>query len=265
MNIFLRELKANMKSLLIWCGAQFFVIFAGMIKYSAFKSTSVDINSIFEALPKGLKAMFGIGEIDLTKIEGYYTIFFLFFMLLAGIHAVMLGVVLIAKEERDHSADFLFVKPVTRTRVITAKLAAGLVNVIAFNLLTMASSLYFIALYNDGNPLTDKVMIMMGALIILQVLFLSLGAVLGAMLRTAKLASSAASAILLGTFFISVGISLDSRIEFLKYMTPFNFFEAKSLMFGGSFQAWSFAVSAVLIAVFLFFTYRQFGQRDLAI
>lgn len=265
MNIVLRELKANLKSLLIWCGAQFFVIFAGMIKYSTFKSTSVDINSIFASLPKGVKAMFGIGEIDLTKIEGYYTIFFLFFMLLAGIHAVMLGVVLIAKEERDHSADFLFAKPVTRTRVITAKLAAGLVNVVAFNLLTWGSSLYFIALYNDGNPLADKVMTMMAALIILQILFLSLGAVLGAVLRTAKLASSVATAILLGTFFISVGISIDSRIEFLKYVTPFNFFEAKSLMFGGSFHVWSFIMSAILIAACLYFTYQQFSKRDLAI
>lgn len=265
MNIFLRELKANLKSLLIWCGAQFFVIFAGMIKYSSFKKTSVDINSLFESLPQGLLTVFGIGEVDLTKVEGYYTIFFLFFMLLAGIHAAMLGVILIAKEERDHSADFLFAKPVTRTRVITAKLSAGLVNLIVFNLLTWGTSLYYIALYNDGNPLSDKVMILMVALFILQVLFLSMGAVLGAALRTAKLASSAASAVLLGSFFISIGMDIEKKIDFLKYITPFNFFEAKSLMYGGSYEAWALVMSAVLITACLFFTYRQFGRRDLAV
>jgi len=265
MNIFLRELRANLKSLLIWCGAQFFVIYAGMIKYSGFSASDVDIDKMFEALPSGLRAVFGIGDVDLTSVDGYYTLFFLFFMLLAGIHANMLGVILIAKEERDHSADFLFAKPVTRSRVITAKLAAGLVNILLFNALTWGASLYFIALYNNGDPIADKVAILMVALFILQLLFLSVGALFGALLRNAKQASSAGSAFLMGAFFLSIGIDIESRIDFLKYLTPFNYFEAKSLMFGGSFQAWSLILSAVLIAGSTVFTYRQFGRRDLSV
>ncbi len=265
MNVFWREMRANWKSLAIWCGAQFFVIYAGMMKYAGYKDSGVDIGALFADMPRALKAMFGIGELDLAKVEGYYTVFFLFFMLLAGIHAIMLGAVLIAKEERDHSADFLFAKPATRSRIISAKLAAGLVNVILFNLVTWLSSLYFIAMYNNGNAVPDKVARVMVALLILQVLFLALGALFGAVMRNARTASSAATGLVLATFFLSIGISYDIRLDLLKYLTPFNYFEAKSLMFGGAFTVWSLVLSAVLIGGATFLTYRSFGKRDLAV
>ena len=263
MNIFSREMKANLKSLLIWCSAQFFVIFSGMVKYSGYANSKIDINTLFQQFPKGLMAVFGIGEVDMSKIEGFYSMFFLFFMLLAAIHASTIGAVIISKEERDHSADFLFAKPVTRGKVITAKLAAGLVNVLIFNLVTLTCSLYFISLYNHGNPIADKVIIIMIALLIFQVLFLCIGSALGALIKTTRKATSWTSALLLGTFFLSIGIDIDKRIEFLKYVTPFKYFEAKSLMFGGAFQASSLIISAGLIGICLFVTYVQYGKRDL--
>lgn len=265
MNIFWREMKANWKSLAIWSAAQFFVIFSGMVKYDGYRDSGIDIATMFATLPRALKAMFGIGELDLSKVEAYYTIFFLFFILLASIHAIMLGALLIAKEERDHSADFLFAKPVTRSHVLTAKLAAGLVNIIVFNLVTWLSSLYFIALYNDGDPVAGKVALMMAALFILQVLFLTTGAMLGALMRNARTASSAATGLVMAAFFLSIGISYDIRLDFLKYITPFNYFEAKSLMFGGTFTAWSLILSAAIIVAGAVLAYRGFERRDLSV
>ncbi len=263
MNIFIRELKANLKSLLIWCGAQFFIIFAGMVKYSGFSKSDVDINALFKDLPQGLKAVFGVGELDLTQIEGFYSIFFLFFMLLAAIHAAMIGAVIISKEERDHSADFLFSKPVSRRRIITAKLLAGLFNILVFNLVTLFSSFYFISLYNDGDPLAGKVTILMAALLIFQLLFLFMGSALGAILKTTRQATSLATGILLGTFFISIAIDMDNRLDFLKYITPFKYFEADSLMFGGHLQLVSLVLCAILIGLGLVLTYTRFCRRDL--
>jgi ABC-2 type transport system permease protein len=265
MNIFWREMRANWKSLAIWCAAQVFVIYAGMVKYSTYVKAKMDIGALFADFPPGLRAVFGIGEVDLMKIDGYYSIFFLFFMLLAGIQAVMLGALLIAKEERDHSADFLFAKPVLRSQVITAKLAAGLANIVIFNLLTLVSSLYFIGIYNEGAPITGKVIELMVALLILQVLFLCLGAALGALLKTARMATSVATGIMLATFFLAIAIDIDSRIEFLRFITPFSYFDAKSLIYNGSFEAMSLIMSLVLTVASVAVTYIQFGRRDLAV
>ena len=59
MNIVKRELKAHLKSLLIWCGSMVFLIYAGMIKYSAFSETghvitsySIHYTKLYESLSR---------------------------------------------------------------------------------------------------------------------------------------------------------------------------------------------------------------------
>jgi len=265
MNVFFREIKANLKSLLIWCGAQVFVIFAGMVKYGGYTNSSVDINDLMEQFPEALRAVFGMGSVDLATIEGFYAVFFLFFILLAAIHAAMLGAVLIAKEERDHAADFLYAKPVQRWQVITAKMMAGLVNLVVLNIVTLVTSVISIASYNDGDMLADKVLVLMVALLILQILFFCLGTALGALLKTAKLATSAATAIILATFFLAAAIDIDHRIQSLHILTPFKYFDANDLLHGGRLPVWTALLTLVLSAIALAVTYIAFKRRDLAV
>ena len=265
MNIFFREMKANYKALLIWSCAQVFIIFAGMVKYGGYSNSNVDINKMMDQFPQALRAVFGMGKIDMATIEGFYSIFFLFFILLAAIHAAMLGAVLIAKEERDHAADFLFAKPVRRREVVTAKLLAGFANILIFNLVTFVTSILFFRQYNDGNMLAGKVFILMIALLFLQILFLCLGSALGALLKTAKTATSAATAIILGTFFLSAAIDINNQIETLSFLTPFKYFDAAALMTNGSLQAGSIILCLVLSIIALAATYLAFYRRDLSV
>lgn len=263
MNIFKRELRANMKSLLIWSGAQFFIIFSGMVKYDGYAKSGVNITDLFKDFPKGLQAVFGIGEIDLSKIEGYYSIFFIFFVLLAAIHAGMLGAIIMTKEERDHCADFLFSKPISRRRIITSKLLACLLNIFLFNMVTMFSSLFFISIYNNGNPLFSIVINLMIALFILQILFLSVGAVIGAFAKTAKKATSLTTAFLLGSFFLSLGIDIESSLKFLKVITPFQYFDAKKIVFGNAFEPIFVILSIAIVLAATITAYVQYEKRDL--
>ena len=41
---------------------------------------------------------------------------------MATVHAAMLGADIISKEERDKTAEFLFVKPISRNKIIISKL-----------------------------------------------------------------------------------------------------------------------------------------------
>ena len=263
MNVFFIELKSNFKSLLIWCCAQFFIIFAGMMKYQGFSSSGVDINKLLESFPKALMTVFGIGSVDLSKVAGFYSVFFLYFMLLAAVHAIMFGAVIVSKEERDHSADFLFSRPVKRHEVITPKLLAGVVNILVFNLVTFAASVFFIAKYNDGDGLIDKIAITMVALFVIQLFFLAFGAMLGALLKTTKIATSTAAGIIMGTFFISVAVDLNDKLAFLKYLTPFKYFEGKMLVIDGTISMSSMGILLVLTIIFTTMAYIVFNQRDL--
>jgi ABC-2 type transport system permease protein len=106
---------------------------------------------------------------------------------------------------------------------------------------------------------------LMVALLILQVLFLCLGAALGALLKTAKLATSAATAIILGTFFLSAAIDIDHRIQSLHFLTPFKYFDANDLLLGGRLPVWTSMLTLVISAIALAVAYIAFKRRDLAV
>ncbi|MFA5881807.1 MAG: ABC transporter permease subunit, partial [Eubacteriales bacterium] len=81
---------------------------------------------------------------------------FLYLVVMATIHAAMLGANIIAKEERDKTAEFLLAKPVSRNEIITVKLGAGLTNILIFNAVTLLSSLVIVGHYSGSEPVTGS-------------------------------------------------------------------------------------------------------------
>ncbi|WP_296557887.1 ABC transporter permease subunit [uncultured Acetobacterium sp.] len=264
MNVFKKEMKANLKSLIIWCCAQVFIIFAGMMKYQGFADSEVDINALFDAFPKEIMVVFGIGSVDISRVAGYYSVFFLYFMLLAAVHAVMFGAVVVSKEERDHCADFVYTKPIRRFQVISPKLLAGVVNILLFNMVTFAASVFFIAQHNKGDGLIDKVSLTMLALFILQLFFLALGAMFGAILKNTKRATAVASGLVMGFFILSVVVDLYDKLAFLAILTPFKYFEGSTMMINDQLSFNSAAILLTVTLVFFGLTFVAFNRRDLS-
>src|SRR5512137_2892016 len=138
MNVFLREMKAHRWGLFFWCIGIVLLVYAGMAKYAAYSAAGQSVVEVMDQLPKAIKVVFGLSGFDLGTAAGFYGVLFLYLAVMAAVHAVLLGAHLIAKEERDHTSEFLFAKPASRSKVITGKLLAGLVNLIVFNLVTLA-------------------------------------------------------------------------------------------------------------------------------
>ncbi len=265
MNIFLKELKSHRKSLIFWCIGVFLMVASGMSKYEAYSSSGQSMNELLADMPKSLAAVLGFNDLDVSKASGYYGLLFLYLLLMATIHAAMLGATIIAKEERDKTAEFLFVKPVSRNKIITAKLLAAFVNILIFNLVTFVSSIALMGKYSHGGEINEDIAITMAGMFILQVLFMVIGSALAAVKKKPKTAASQATAILLLTYILSVAIDLNEHIEGLKYITPFKYFEAKNVMYGGGLDVVFVLISFVLIAVLLYVTFAFYRRRDLNI
>ncbi len=263
MNIFLKELKSHRKSLIFWCIGVFLMVASGMGKYEAYRSSGQSMKDLLKDMPKSLAAVLGFNELDVSKASGYYGLLFLYLLLMATIHAAMLGATIIAKEERDKTSEFLFVKPVSRNKIISAKLLAAFVNIAIFNLVTFASSVILMGKYSDGENVNGDIAITMAGMFILQVLFMVIGSALAAVKKKPKKAASQATAILLLTYVLSVAIDLNESIEGLKYFTPFKYFEAKNVMYGGGLEAVFVIISVVMIAALSAATIIFYKKRDL--
>lgn len=262
MNIIFRELRSIRKSLIIWSVSMMFLIYVGMVKYAGVREAGDSMEEMMSTLPKGMKAVFGIGSLDLTQVSGYYIVFFLYFALLGGVHAIMQGSVVLSKEERDKTADFLMAKPIKRHQVVTSKIVASLFAVVVVNLVTWVSSVVIVAQYNDGPSINGLIRDLMIALLILQIIFFSIGLLIGAMAPSTKKATGLSTGILLGTFIMSVVVDMYSKLDFLEYLTPFKYFDGKAIYKSG-FDLFSLVLSAVIISVSLYFTYRIYQKKDL--
>jgi ABC-2 type transport system permease protein len=263
MNIFLKEMKSTRKSLILWSIGVLLMVVSGMSKYAGLSSSGQSMNDMMAQMPKSLQAVLGIGTLDISKASGYYGILFIYLLLMATIHAVMLGANIISKEERDKTSEFLFVKPVSRSTVITAKLLAAFVNIIILNIVTLATSLAIVGQYSDGEAVAGDITMTMAGMFILQLTFLVIGSSIASIKKKPKTAASLAAGILLLTYILSVAIDLNERLEGLKYLTPFKYFEAKNIMYGGGLDSGYLVLSLVIIGVLIVSTYAFYKKRDL--
>ncbi|PLS03405.1 ABC transporter permease subunit [Neobacillus cucumis] len=265
MNIFLKELKSHRKSLIFWSVGVCLMVLSGMNKYANLYSSQQSMNDVMKDMPKSLQVIMGIGSLDLSKASGYYGMLFVYLLLMATIHAAMLGAAIIAKEERDKTTEFLFVKPVSRTTVITAKLLASLFNIVVLNLVTLFSSIAFMAKYSKREEVNHDIVILMAGMFILQLLFMVMGSAISALKKKSKKAASLSAGVLLLTFILSVAIDLNEGMKNLKYLSPFKYFEAKNVMYGGGLEPVYMVISGFLIIIFTSVTYLFYKKRDLNI
>lgn len=263
MNIFLREMQAHRKSLTLWSLGMLFMIVSGMAKYAGYSTSGQSINEIMSQVPKSIRAVLGIGAFDLTKASGFYGMLFLYLLIMVTIHASMLGANIISKEERDKTTEFLMVKPVSRSGIITAKLLAALANVIILNIVTLALSISIVGKYSKGEAIAGQILILMVGMFILQLVFLFMGTGIAAVSRNPNISSTVATTVLLVTFILSVIIDMNSRLEGLKYITPFKYFEAANMMYGGGLDPVFIILSLAIITILASVTYIFYKKRDL--
>ncbi|WNS42879.1 ABC transporter permease subunit [Paenibacillus sp. MMS20-IR301] len=264
MNIFWREMKASRKALIIWSVCMFLLVASGMGKYTAYSAGGAG-NEVFNQMPASLKALLGIGSLDVTVMSGFFALLFLYIELTAGIHAVLLGSSIIAKEERDKTAEFLMAKPVSRRAVITAKLLAALVNVIVLNLVTLLSSLVMVSAYNKGKDVTAEIVWFLLSMLVVQLIFLALGALLAACLRNPKAPGGIAAAILVGSFVISKITDLAEQLSVLNVLVPFKYFSYTRIVEGSGLHPGIIALSLLLAAGLTVLTYYFYGKRELSV
>jgi len=266
MNIFLRELRASLKSLVIWSGIVVLFVYVGFSKFSAYYGNP-EMLAVLDALPPAMLSAFGMGSgmANLTTLIGFYQIMVTYFALILGIAAAMWGSDIISKEEREKTVEYSLTLPVTRTRVVIAKTAAVLVNCVVLLFVTWGITIVSAQNYSPDGEFYDYLKISILAYFLIQLIFLALGIFLGCTIKKYKRAGSLAVSILLSTYFASVLAGMSKDMEFLKYFTPFKYFDPVQMLRDSGLEL-SYVLLSVAIIVVLgvgaFFTYQK---RDLYI
>ena len=264
MNIFVRELKANLKSLLIWSGIMVLLIILAVAKYSAYAGDP-EMLKMMNSLPPAMLVALNMRAFNLTTLSGFYGVMFIYFGLLGAIAAALWGSDSISKEERDKTVEFSLVLPVSRSQVVTAKVLAALVNCLVFALITWGVSVIAVQSYHPDQAFYSFLLLEMEAMLALELIYLAIGLLLGCAMRQYKLSGSAAIGLILATYFLSIVASLQANLDFLKYFTPFKYFDAGEFFRTGQLDGGYLLLSAAIIAVCVAAAYWVYRRRDLTI
>ena len=264
MNIFMREVKGNLRSLLIWGVIVVLFVWVGVSKFSAYYNNP-EMLKVLDALPSAFVDAFSMRGFLLTTLTGFFGLMFTYYALMLSIAAAMWGSDIISKEERDKTVEFSLTLPVTRGRVVTAKALAALVNCIGLLLITWGISLVSAQKYQPDAKFYTFLALCMLALFILELIFLAIGIFLGCAMKRYKRAGAVAVSLLMGTYFLSIISALNKDLDFLKYFSPFKYFDASLLLNESRFDLAFLGLSLAIIVVCMAGAYWTYARRDLYI
>ena len=236
----------------------------GFAEFSGYEGNP-EMLEVLNSMPPALLEAFQFSAFNLTTVTGFVGVMFTYFALLSSVYAVMLGSDIISKEERDKTVEFSLTLPITRRKLVTSKILAAVVNCIAFLLITWGITLVNVAKYQPEGEFYTFLSLYMLALFIMQMIFLAVGVFLGCAMKQHKRASSVAVSLLLGTYFLSIVSGLNDDLEFLKYFSPFTYFNPATLLNESKLDVAFVWLSAGIIAVALIGGYVTYEKRDLYI
>lgn len=227
MTIFFHEWKRGRAAFAIWTGVIAFMIIVCMALYPEMKEQMAGVNSLFANMGS-FTAAFGMDLVSFGEVMGFYAIECGNILGLGGaFYAALLGIAALAKEEKEHTAEFLLTHPVTRISVAGQKLAAVFVQILVMNLLvTAVAALSFQMI---GEPVqTEEFLLLHGAFLVMQLEIAGICFGISAFLRSSGLGIGIGMAAVM--YFLNIISNISDKAGMLRYITPFAYAEASDIV-----------------------------------
>lgn len=261
MNIFLHELKAYRKSTIIWtCSLMGIVIFF-LLLFPSISKDYAEFSKVLEGYPEGVRKALGLELESFGSILGFYSYIFLYITLCGAIQSMVLGTSIVSKEVRDKTADFLLTKPVTRSKVLTSKLLAGVTSLAITNVFYYAT-VYMMADQVTTADFSGKLLFLVSiTLFILQLMFLTLGILVSVIFSKIKAVLSVSLGTVFAFFVIGMVVSSDSS-QTKRYLSPFKYFDSKYIIAHAKYEYSYVVVALGIILVAIVVSYLIYTKKD---
>jgi ABC-2 type transport system permease protein len=264
MNIFIHEFKSYLRSVGIWSVANFLII---LIYFSAFTSLSLeaqDFSRMMAAFPEELLIAFGMNNMDLTSLLGFFGVAFLFCQICLAIQASNYGFSLVSIEERELTADFLLPKPISRGKILSEKLLAAFLALTITNLVIWISSFFVINLNSNGRTYDVKTLVLvLLTIVVFQLFFLMVGVLISLLMKRVRSVTPLSMALAFGMYVLNAFGSMlgDDKLEII---SPFNHFDPNYIIKHGAYDLPLPWLSVVVIVIAVSASYLLYQKRNIA-
>ena len=255
------ELRQGKLSLLIWTLSIGFLMAVCIFLFPEMKSQMKDVNKIFASMGS-FTAAFGMDRLNFGTLTGFYSVECGNILGLGGaFFATLTSGSILAKEEKDRTAEFLLTHPVSRFRVVTEKLFAVLIQLIIMNSFILILSLGSIAIAGEEIPFKEILLLHL-AYFLLQTELASVAFGISAFLRRGS--AGAALGLAAAMYFLNLIANITEQAEFLRYLTPFSYCEGADMIEKGCLNR-SYLIPGVVYAVLgIGSAYLKYCKKDIS-
>ena len=133
MTLVQHELKQSRISLIVWTLSIASLLAVCVFLYPSMKNEMDAVSEMFSSMGS-FTAAFGMDKVSFGTLTGFYVVECGNIVGLGGaFFAALCGISVLAKEEKEHTAEFLMTHPVSRWRVVTDKLIAVIFPLVILN------------------------------------------------------------------------------------------------------------------------------------
>lgn len=262
MAVFRKELKMGSRGLCIWTLGIGFMLIICILLYPEMKSEMEQMNDMFANMGSFTQA-FGMDKLNFGTLKGYYGVECGNMMgLMGGLYAAYLGITILSKEEREHTAEFLLVHPVDRSSVVVQKLAVVVTQVVVLNLVIFGGSALSVKLIGEELPMKEWVLLHVAYLLLqLEISMICFG--VSAFLKRGSIAVGLGIAAIFYFMNLLRNISEDAKI--LKYITPYAYADAAGVLEEMSIDTTLLLLGVAYATVMVSVGFWKYVKKDIAV
>lgn len=262
MSVFLREVKSGFKSFVLWTLSIGVFVAAVMLMFPEMAGSMEALDKSFANMGRFTKA-FGLDVLKLTTPMGFYGIESGNIIGLGtAMFAALLGVTALAKEEGDHTAEYLLSHPIKRSAVVTQKLLAMLFQILVMNIIIMLIAMLSFELIGEKIEMGTflKLHLSTG---FMNIHLASICFMISAFLKGGGAGIGIGTALVM--YFLAIIANISKSGEKLKYITPFKYTEAAQIFLHDRLHWDLIGIGMLVSVVCILIAYFEYMNKDIAV
>lgn len=261
MTILRHELRQGRTALAIWSGSIALLLGICILIYPEMAKQMGEISTLFANMGSFSQA-FGMDKVNFGEFSGFFTVECGNVLGLGGaFFAAQLGISALAKEEREHTAEFLLTHPVSRTSVIAGKLAAVLLQLVLFH--GAAALVTVLCMKAIGETIAaDLLALLFLAYFLMQVETAAVTFGISAFLRHNGMGLGLGLAAVF--YFLNLVANLLEETQFLKYFTPFGYTEGSKILADHALEPGYLAAGLAFSAAGILLAFWKYSRKDIS-
>lgn len=260
MTIFKHELRQGRTALIIWTAAISFMLGICVLIYPEMSAQMGDVGGMFAEMGS-FSAAFGMDRINFGEFVGFFGVECGNILGLGGaFFAALLGISALAKEEKEHTAEFLLTHPLTRRVVIAGKLYAVIAQIVILNVVVIGVTALSVLAIGEKVPVKTLALLFL-AYFLMQLETAAVTFGISAFLSRGSAGIGIGLAAVF--YFMNIIANLIQETKFLKYITPFGYAEGADIISEQVINGRYLAVGMLFAAAGIFAAFRKYGGKDI--